>query len=284
MNFSHKIELRRLIIACTAGLTLISFSSCEEDAVQTLPERNWKMVWSDEFNDASVASPDAAKWSFDIGTGSGGWGNQELEYYTNRTKNVATDGKGNLAITAYKESYSGSAYTSGRIKTKGLFSQGYGKFEARIKTPYGQGIWPAFWLLGADIDTNPWPNCGEIDIMELRGQAPSIINGTIHGPGYSGGNAITKTFGLQDNRFDADYHIFSVEWGADKIEFFVDGYLYNRINKSDVLKKGNWVYDHPFYIIMNLAVGGNYVGLPNSSTVFPQTMSVDYVRVYEAAN
>lgn len=264
-----------------ASTILFIFFGCDRDSVQTLPKKNWKLTWSDEFNSTSIASPDSSKWNFDIGTGSGGWGNSELEYYTNRTKNVATDGKGNLAITAYSESYSGSAYTSGRIKTKALFSQAYGRFEARIKTPYGPGIWPAFWLLGANDDTVTWPQCGEIDIMELRGQAPHIINGTIHGPGYSGGNSITKAYGLQNARFDQDYHIFAVEWNEDKIDFFVDDYLYQSISKNDVSKKGEWVFNHPFYIILNVAVGGNYVGFPTTGTPFPQTMSVDYVRVYE---
>lgn len=261
-------------------LTIILLSGCKKEAKQTLPERNWQLVWGDDFEGTAGSSPNASNWTFDIG--GGGWGNQELEYYTDRSENVSLDGSGNLMITARSESYGGAAFTSGRIKTQSLFSQAYGRFEARIKTPYGPGIWPAFWMLGADIETNPWPQCGEIDIMELRGQEPNIINGTIHGPGYSGGASITKRYGFPDKRFDQDYHIFAAEWSEGKIDFFVDDYLYYRITSNDV--PGQWVYDHPFYIILNVAVGGNYLGFPTSQTPFPQTMYVDYVRVYKQAN
>lgn len=263
-------------------LTIMLLPGCKKEAVQTLPQRNWQLVWSDDFSGTAGTSPDSLNWAFDIGTGQGGWGNQEFEYYTNRPENVSLDGDGNLLITALKESYGGSSFTSGRIKTQGLFSQAYGRFEARIKTPYGPGIWPAFWMLGENVETIGWPQCGEIDIMELRGQAPNMINGTIHGPGYSGGNAITRTYGFPDKRFDQDYHIFAVEWTSGKIDFFVDDYLYQEITSSDV--PGQWVYDHPFHIILNVAVGGNYVGFPTSQTPFPQTMYVDYVKVYKQAN
>ncbi|QQV02669.1 MULTISPECIES: glycoside hydrolase family 16 protein [Chryseobacterium] len=265
----------------TALIFSLSISSCEEDAVQTLPERNWELTWSDEFDGVAGTLPDAAKWSYDIGTGSGGWGNQELQYYTNRPENVSLDGNGNLVITARKENYNGSAFTSARIKTKGLFDQQYGRFEARLKTPYGPGLWPAFWMLGSNIDTVPWPQCGEIDIMELRGQEPHIAHGTLHGPGYSAGNAITKAYALKDGRFDVDFHLFAVEWDADKIDFFVDNYLYQRLTRNEVEKKGQWVYNSPFFMILNVAVGGNYVGFPVDGTPFPQKMTIDYVRVYK---
>ncbi|MEN9335804.1 MAG: Beta-glucanase precursor [Bacteroidota bacterium] len=256
------------------------FTSCETDTKQNLDSRNWQLVWSDEFEGASGQSPDATKWGYDIGMGNNGWGNQELQFYTNRVQNVSTDGNGNLVITALKENYNGAQYTSARIKTKGKFTQQYGRFEARLKTPYGQGIWPAFWMLGDNFETVSWPNCGEIDIMELRGQLPSTINGTIHGPGYSGANAISGSHTLLNSRFDTGYHVFAAEWDAKKIDFFVDGYLYKRIAKSDV--PGEWVFDQAFFMILNIAVGGNYVGLPNNTyTVFPQKMTIDYVRVYQ---
>jgi len=280
MNLLHINRPRKNLT--TGGiflLTIILFSSCKKEAVQTLPERNWEMVWGDDFTGAAGTSPSTTNWAFDIGTGQGGWGNQELEYYTDRTENVSLDGDGNLMITARRESYAGSSFTSGRIKTQGLFSQAYGRFEARIKTPYGPGIWPAFWMLGSNIETTPWPQCGEIDIMELRGQEPNIINGTIHGPGYSGGSAITKRYGFPDRRFDQDYHIFAVEWNSTKIDFFVDDYLYYRITSSDV--PGEWVYNTPFFIILNVAVGCNYVAFPTYQTTFHQTIYVDYVRVYQ---
>lgn len=260
----------------------IVFSGCKGDDFQKLEERNWSLVWSDEFNGEEGTSPDSTKWTYDIGTGQNGWGNQELQFYTNRSQNVSMDGEGNLAITAIKELYAGSSFTSARLKTKGLFEQAYGRFEARLKTPYGPGIWPAFWLLGANVETVNWPKCGEIDIMELRGQHPQVINGTIHGPGYSGGNPITGSYGLENDRYDTNFHIFAVEWFPDRIDFFVDDYLYQRIEQNDV--PGEWVYDHPFFMILNVAVGGNYVGFPTEQTPFPQKMIVDYIRVYNEAN
>ena len=258
-----------------------TFITCEKDAVQKLPEREWTLVWSDEFDETLVSKPNSSKWSYDIGTGIDGWGNNELQYYTDRLDVVSTDGNGNLNIVAKNESLGGMNYISGRILTKNKFSQKYGRVEARIKTPYGPGIWPAFWMLGENIDDVSWPNCGEIDIMEIKGQQPNTMYGTLHGPGYSAGNSISGSFSLRDSRFDKDFHVYAVEWYDDRVDFFVDDYLYNRINKSDVELKGNWVFDQPFFIILNVAVGGNFVGFPNTNTAFPQTMQVDYVRVYE---
>ncbi len=258
---------------------MLMLIGCEREAVQTLPQREWELTWSDEFNGAAGSAPDNSKWSFDIGTGTNGWGNSELQHYTNRPSNVQLDGNGKLIITARSESYAGSGFTSARLKTKGLFAQAYGRFEARIKTPTGPGIWPAFWMLGANIDTKPWPQCGEIDIMEQRGQQPSITHGTLHGPGYSGGNSIGKAYGLTNGRFDTDYHIYAVEWGEDYIDFFVDNFLYQRLTPADVT--GEWVYNQPFFLLLNVAVGGNFVGFPTSGTPFPQSMYVDYVKVYK---
>ncbi|MFO7723611.1 MAG: glycoside hydrolase family 16 protein [Bacteroidales bacterium] len=244
-----------------------------------MDERDWQLTWSDEFDGATGVLPDSSKWTFDLGTGDGGWGNQELQVYTNSPDNVSLDGDGNLEITAIR---AGNGFTSARIKTKGLFEQKYGRFEARLKTPYGPGLWPAFWMLGSNIDTVAWPECGEIDIMELRGQEPHIIHGSLHGPGYSGWNPVTKTFALMDDRFDVKYHIFAIEWDEDKIDYFVDDFLYQRIERTDV--SGEWVYDQPFFLILNVAVGGNYVGFPTDQTPFPQKMIIDYVRVYKKMN
>lgn len=258
-------------------LALVLWSGCKPDDFQQLDKRNWVLTWSDEFNGSADELPDTSKWHFNVG--GGGWGNQELQYYTDRPQNVAMDGEGNLVITAYRESYAGAAFTSARIHTQGLFEQQYGRFEARLKTPYGPGIWPAFWMLGSTITSEPWPQCGEIDIMELRGQQPNVVNGTIHGPGYSGSNPIAKSYGIPNSRFDTEYHLFAVEWDAEKIDFFVDDYLYQRIERDDV--SGEWVYDHPFFILLNIAVGGSYVGFPTDQTPFPQKMIIDYVRVYQ---
>lgn len=255
----------------------IPFFGCNQNLTQTLPERSWVLVWSDDFDGKAGISPDSTKWTYDIGNS--GWGNSELQYYTKRPSNVQLSGDGNLIITAIKESFSGASYTSARIKTKGLFSQTYGRFEARIKTPTGPGIWPAFWLLGDNIDQVNWPMCGEIDIMEQRGQQPAITYGSIHGPGNFGANAITKGYGLTSGRFDTDFHLYAVEWGEDYIDFYIDTYLYQRIKPENII--GKWVFNTPFFMILNVAVGGNYVGYPTSGTPFPQSMYIDYVKVYK---
>ena len=270
MKWNHSI-LTKSILLFTA---LFIGWSCTDD--NKIVDRNWQLVWQDEFEGPAGQSPDASKWNYDIGTD---WGNAQLEFDTDRPENVSLDGAGNLAIIARKESYSGSAFTSARITTQGLFDQAYGRFEARIKMPWGPGIWPAFWLLGANVDQVGWPQCGEIDIMEYRGQQPHLIHGTIHGPGYSGGSPISKTFGFENDRFDNDFHVFAVEWVEGTVNFFVDDTLYSQIKSDDV--PGEWVYDHPFYIILNVAVGGNFVGFPTDQTTFPQSMLVDWVRVYK---
>lgn len=265
-----------------AAATLVGITSCDVETTQTIEPKEWRLVWSDDFDGEAGQAIDPAKWTYDIGTGDNGWGNQELQYYTDHPENVSLDGTGNLVITARREAFAGSPFTSARIKTQGLFEQAYGRFEARIRTPHGPGMWPAFWLLGANIDEVSWPQCGEIDVMELRGQEPNKIAGSVHGPGYSGGDAISSDFALENNRFDLDYHVFAIEWGVDYIDYFVDDFLYQRITPGDVT--GEWVYDHPFFIIINVAVGGNYVGFPTSETPLPQPMEIDWVRVYEEQN
>lgn len=262
---------RAFFILATMGMVL-SCSTSEDQKVTNFTQ----IVMQDEFD--IDGAPDNTIWNYDIGTGTNGWGNNELQYYTNRNQNVKVE-NGYLLITAKKEAYNGASYTSAKVLTKGLFAQKYGRFEARIRLPFGQGMWPAFWLLGANSDEVGWPNCGEIDIMEYRGQTPTTVLGTVHGPGYSGANSITKSYDLINDRFDTAFHIFGIEWGPDYINYYVDDVLYNQITPEDVT--GSWVFDHPFYIIINLAVGGNFVGSPNSETVFPQTMLVDYVRVYK---
>ena len=270
---------RPLSLFCLCLVPLAAFLlGCEQQPVQSLPQRTWTLSWSDEFDGAAGISPDTSKWKFDIGTGVNGWGNSELEYYTNRPSNAQLSGDGHLVITARRESYAGSGFTSARLKTQGLFSQKYGRFEARIKTPTGPGVWPAFWLLGDNINDVSWPQCGEIDIMEQRGQQPAVTAGSVHGPGYSGANAKTKSYALMEGRFDTDFHIYAIEWGPDYIDYFVDDYLYQRFLPNDL--PGEWVFNQPFFIILNVAVGGNYVGYPTTGTPFPQSMIVDFVRVY----
>ncbi|KAA3658753.1 MAG: glycoside hydrolase family 16 protein [Calditrichaeota bacterium] len=250
------------------------FTSC--DNANAPEDKNWKLVWEDNFDGPAGQSPDATKWGYDIGTD---WGNAQLEYDTDRPTNVSLDGEGNLAIVARKENYKGSAYTSARINTRGLFETTYGRFEVRMQMPWGQGLWPAFWLLGVDYQTVGWPQCGEIDILEYRGQEPTRVHGTVHGPGYFGGNGVSNHYDIIGGRFDNSFHLFAIEWEKDEIRFYVDDKPYHIITPDDL--SGEWVFDHPFYIILNLAVGGNYVGWPNENTVFPQALLVDYVRVYE---
>jgi beta-glucanase (GH16 family) len=244
----------------------------------------WTLVWSDEFEGPAGATVDLTKWNFDIG--GGGWGNQELESYTDRSRNAFLDGNGALVIEALSEPYKGPDgiardYTSARLKTKGLFAQAYGRFEARIKIPYGQGLWPAFWMLGANIDSVGWPACGEIDIMENIGREPSTVHGTFHGPGYSGAGGLGAPDSLAGGqRFADDFHVFAVEWEPAAIRWYVDGTLYETRTPADLPAGTHWVFDHPFFIILNVAVGGGWPGPPDATTVFPQQMLVDYVRVY----
>jgi beta-glucanase (GH16 family) len=243
------------------------------------------LTWSDDFNGAAGSAPDASRWGHD--TGGGGWGNSELEYYTNSTSNAALDGNGHLVITARKENpagyscwYGSCQYTSARLLTSGKFTQQYGHFEASIKIPRGQGLWPAFWMLGDNIGSVGWPNSGEIDVMENIGREPNTVHGSMHGPGYSGGNPLTGSYSLPGGAAFADsFHTFAIDWAPGSVAFSVDGAVYERHTPADT--NGNqWVFDHPFFIIMNVAVGGTWPGSPDASTVFPQQMVVDYVHVY----
>jgi beta-glucanase (GH16 family) len=243
---------------------------------------DWRLTWSDEFDGDAGQPPDPSKWNFEVS--GAGFGNGQLEYDTSRPVNASLDGQGNLAITAREEAFGGNKYTSARINTRGLFEQTYGRFEARIKLPLGRGLWPAFWMLGADVDQDPWPACGEVDVMEYRGQEPFTVHGSVHGPGYSGGSAKTATFTIPGAAgFDAEFHVFAVEWDPGQLKFFVDGGVYEIVTAEQLPAGALWVLDHPVFVLLNLAVGGGYVGAPDSTTVFPQTMLVDYVRVYERA-
>lgn len=240
---------------------------------QVAQAQPWRIVWSDEFNEGT--RPDPGKWGFDLG--GSGFGNHELECYTDRAENTRVEG-GHLVIEARREKFAGRDYTSGRIKTLGHFAQRYGRFEASIQLPKGQGMWPAFWMLGDNITRDGWPACGEIDIMEYVGKDPNSAHGTVHGPGYSGAHGITSTFHLENPR---GFHLYAVEWGPELIEFSVDGHPYKRITPSELPAGGKWVFDRPFFLILNLAVGGDWPGSPDATTRFPQKMLVDYVRAYE---
>ncbi len=235
------------------------------------------LIWSDEFDGAAGTPPDPAKWTFDLGAG--GWGNHELERYMDARTNVEQDGRGHLVIRATR-SRTGE-FESARIKTQDRFSFTYGRVAARLKLPRGQGMWPAFWMLGNDIKTAGWPQCGEIDIIENIGREPGTIHGTVHGPGYSGAHGIGASFVFEKPESPSDsYHVYAVDWRVNRMDFLVDGVAYQTITPEKLPAGAKWVYDHPFFLLVNLAVGGSWPGAPDASTVFPQELSVDWVRVY----
>jgi beta-glucanase (GH16 family) len=242
------------------------------------------LVWSDEFNSINTAT-----WTHE--TGGHGWGNNEREYYTaGQNAFIQFDSQANsnvLVLEARRDNpanyncwYGRCEYTSSRMKTEGKRTFQYGRIEARLKLPQTQGIWPAFWMLGNDIGSVGWPACGELDIMEHVGFEPSITHGAMHGPNYSGNTPFAGTYFLSE-QVNANYHVYAIEWNSTSVRWFVDGNLFYTVTKSQVQSYGNWVFDHPFFLILNVAVGGNWPGSPNASSVFPQRMYVDYIRVYQ---
>lgn len=246
------------------------------------------LVFSDEFDGKRDTPVDNTKWTAEIG--GAGWGNKELQYYTDNIENAYLNGKGSLIVKvvkkdlppAYKCWYGQCKYTSARLITKNKFDQKYGRFEARIKIPRGQGIWSAFWMLGNDIDKVRWPESGEIDIMENIGREPLTVHGTLHGPGYTGANGIGTPFNSTNNKaFADDFHVYAVEWQENEVRWYVDGNLYHLVTPNNIPTGKKWVYDHPFFMILNLAIGGDWGGVPDATTVFPQEMLIDYVRVYK---
>ncbi len=265
--------LARSAVVVFLLLSLVPFASARD-------KHKWKLVWSDEFKQPNGSAPDPTKW--DCALGGNGWGNQELETYTDRRENSQIV-NGKLVITARRESFTGKDgiardYTSARLLTRGKFAQQYGRFEARIKIPYAQGIWPAFWMLG---DGGDWPNRGEIDIMENIGKEPQIVHGTIHGPGYSGEHGIGAPYATKKGRFADKFHVYAIEWEPNVIRFYVDDHLYNTITPAKLPAGTKWVYDHPFYMLLNVAVGGGWPGYPDATSTYPQKMEIDYVRVYQ---
>jgi uncharacterized protein (TIGR03437 family) len=265
IQFLRLIKVKYLTFSLVAAVLLFPAS---------LAAQNWQLVWSDEFNGQPNTSPSSQKWAMD--TGAGGWGNQELETYSNSLNNVYQDGNGNLAIRALATP--GGGYTSGRLTTQYAMAASYGRVEARIQIPTGQGIWPSFWMLGNNISTVGWPQCGEIDIMENLGNQPSYIHSTIHGPGYQ--NGIGAANFLPSGQFSSDFHIFGVVWSPDSIQFQMDSVTYATMTPASLPAGTSWVFNQPFFLILNLAVGGTWSGYPDATTVFPQTMLVDYVRYY----
>jgi beta-glucanase (GH16 family) len=274
--------LPRFLLALSV-LPLLFVSADQQPA--STANKNYTLVWHDEFDGPNGSLPDPKKWTYDLG--GGGWGNQELESYTNRAENARIE-NGNLIITARKEDYAGSdsiarEYTSARLKTQGLFSQAYGRFEARIKIPAGQGVWPAFWMLGDNIKSVDWPACREMDIMETVGTNTSTNFGSIHGTGFTG-TAIGTRYKLANNaKFSDGFHTFGILWSPKQVKYYVDDpkNVYATYTQSGLPRGAVWPFDTgKFFFILNLAVGGYWPGSPDATSIFPQEMLVDYVRVY----
>lgn len=241
----------------------------------------WVKVFEDSFDGPAGSAPDPAVWTPD--TGAGGWGNDELQNYTDRPDNLRLSGNGTLLIVAHREAYEGSDWTSARIQTLGLLGRTYGAFEARMKLPAGKGLWPAFWLLGNDVFTSGWPLCGEVDVMEMQGEAPQTVFQTLHGPGYAGAASVGDATTLPQGTFADDFHTFRVEIDPEYIAWFIDDDLVARHVPGDLPDGAPWVFDHPMFMLLNLAVGGTFVQAPDASTPDEAVLEVDDVKVFERA-
>lgn len=272
-----------LIARCAGTAFWVAALGCVAAAAIAAPPSGYTLSWSEEFNGAVGSKPDATHWNYDMG--GGGWGNNELETYVNDATHAqivddpsAGDSRA-LQIQATKDAQ--GKYQSARLLSKGKVSAQYGYVEGRIRMSYGQGVWPAFWMMGTDNGTVGWPSCGEIDIMENIGNEKSMVHGTIHGPGYSGGNGIGAAYTLPSSQqFKDGYHTFAVRWRPDAISWDVDGVVFETRTTADLPGGTTWAFNKPFFILLNLAIGGQWPGYPDATTVFPQTLRVDYVRVY----
>nr|WP_321464440.1 glycoside hydrolase family 16 protein [uncultured Desulfobulbus sp.] len=264
--------------------------SLQPPVYTTVAAEHLRLLWNDEFDGPGGTPPDPAKWRHDLG--GKGWGNQEYQYYTDALDNAVQDGNSNLMITARQTSaeqeealpcwYGPARYTSARLLTQGRFSFTHGVVEARIKLPFGPGIWPALWMLGEDFGPVVWPNCGEIDIMENIGREPDIVHGTVHGPGYCGSEGIGGAYALAGGQaFKDNFHLFAVDWQPGRILWYVDGFRYFSLSREQIPQGADWPYEHPFFLLLNLAVGGFWPGDPDETTVFPQSLVVDYIRVFQ---
>ncbi len=233
------------------------------------------MTWVEDFDGPVGAPVDPSTWGFEVG--GHGWGNAELQTYTDLTDNAGLDGHGNLAITVRRDAR--GRYTSARLITKDRFGFRYGTVNARIRLPGGRGIWPAFWMLGQDIDAAGWPDCGEIDILENFGTDPAAVHGTVHGPGYAGRSGVTGSCDAGVDLAD-DFHDYAVRWEPGRISWLLDGHLYHEVAPADL--PGPWVFDHDFYLLLNVAVGGRFSVPPPADLAFPRTMLVDRISVESA--
>ena len=276
------------LLGCAGGAS----SSPRPDTTTTLtPPPGLTLVWRDEFDGPAGSPIDASKWRYDLGdgcrSGNCGWGNQEKEWYTSEPENIALTGDGTLRIVARAAPtgltcyYGPCRYTSAKVTTRGLMLAAPGRVEARIKLPEGQGLWPAFWMLGGSFPATGWPQCGELDIMENHGSNVASMSSAVHGPGYSGNTPFVHNYPIGDGTFSDRFHTFAVEWNASQIVFSVDDKVHYRVGRDEVQRFGNYVFDQSFFVILNLAVGGTFDGDPKSAAILPATMLVDYVRVYK---
>lgn len=274
--------LRTLLAGPFLALTMLSSPAL----AATAPA--WTLVWSDEFSGMAGTQPSGRDWNYDVGNEEQlGWGNKELQFYTRSPANVRLDGAGFLEVRALKNTadlwcWNGDAcpYTSGRLTTVGKVSFVYGKVEARVQVPAGRGLWPAFWMLGTG--GGGWPNIGEVDVMETIGRMPNTVYGTLHGPGYSGSQGLSVGRDLP-GPVAGGFHTYTVVKRPAEIVWLLDGREYHRVTPKDLPAGTRWVFDGPMYLLLNLAVGGNWPGPPDAATVFPATMKVDYVRVWKEA-
>lgn len=269
------------------------YCSGESPSVSSNARQDWVQVWADEFDGPAGHRIDTTKWSYEYADGCPagicGWGNDEKEYYSDSTANIGLNGEGQLAIVARVAPagltcyYGPCRYTSAKITTRGKMLASPGRVEARIKLPAGQGLWPAFWMLGQGNPATPWPECGEIDIMENKGSQLSTTSSALHGPGYSGATPFAHSQSLPSGQLKDDFHTFAVEWDSHRVRFFIDGNPHYAVTTDAVRRYGRPVLDQSFFVILNLAVGGHFDGDPRSDAIFPATMLVDYVRVYGPA-
>jgi len=280
------LALTLCALACSSG-------GAPTVAPTTTPQpttTTWTQVWSDEFDGPAGSRVDDTKWGHDLGdgctTGNCGWGNSEKEWYTNATDNISLNGQGQLAIVARQATgltcyYGPCRYTSAKITTRGKMSAAPGRVEARIKLSTGQGLWPAFWMLGSGFPGVPWPASGELDIMENKGSQASTSSSAIHGPGYSGNTPFAHSNVVSPGTLSSDYHTYAVEWDRDHATFYVDGFAHYSVSRNDLQNYGPSILDQGYFIILNLATGGHFDGDPASDAIFPATMLVDYVRVFK---
>jgi beta-glucanase (GH16 family) len=290
VTITHRLRQGVCALASALGVACSGGTPAAVTPTTPVPAATWTLVWSDEFDGAAGAPVDASKWSHDLAdgcsSGNCGWGNSEKEYYTSAPENVSLDGQGHLQIVARQAGaglacyYGACRYTSGKITTRGKMTAAPGRVEARLKLPAGRGLWPAFWMLGSGFPSVSWPACGELDIMENKGSAPTATSSAIHGPGYSGNTPFARVSTLADGATTSDFHTYAVEWDVESARFSVDGATQYAVSRSELQQFGNSILGQSYFVILNLAVGGNFDGDPPSDAIFPATMLVDWVRVY----